>query len=101
MPRKRTAVYDPKAVAIGNRKALLRERRGLNKSDLAAKIEITPSYVSALERGKYGSPGAIMITRIADALGTSVAYLLDGVVTPVPKQRSPHEILKELEMVPR
>jgi transcriptional regulator with XRE-family HTH domain len=52
--------------------ALLRERRqlaGLSITDLAAKIGVSVSYISAIERGARPTVSPAMFGRICDAMG--------------------------------
>jgi DNA-binding transcriptional MerR regulator/mannose-6-phosphate isomerase-like protein (cupin superfamily) len=50
----------------GNRFRRARRERGLTLKDAAARIGISPAYLSALERGE-GEPSSNIIARIADA----------------------------------
>jgi transcriptional regulator with XRE-family HTH domain len=50
----------------GNRFRRARRERGLSLKDAAARIGISPAYLSALERGE-GEPSSNIIARIADA----------------------------------
>jgi DNA-binding transcriptional MerR regulator/mannose-6-phosphate isomerase-like protein (cupin superfamily) len=50
----------------GNRFRRARRERGLSLKDAAARIGISPAYLSALERGE-GEPSSSVIARIADA----------------------------------
>jgi transcriptional regulator with XRE-family HTH domain len=60
---------------IGRRVAAARAARGWNRSALARRAEIHPSYVSKLERGGYLRPSIDRIVRIAEALGIRVVDL--------------------------
>jgi DNA-binding transcriptional MerR regulator/quercetin dioxygenase-like cupin family protein len=50
----------------GNRFRRARRERGLSLKDAAARIGISPAYLSALERGE-GEPSSQIVARIADA----------------------------------
>src|SRR5690242_42797 len=59
--------------------ALVRARRrelGLTQVELAARIERSPSYVSALESGSI-APSLTTLRQIASALSTVVAYFFE------------------------
>jgi transcriptional regulator with XRE-family HTH domain len=43
----------------------LRERKGVTQKDMAAALDVTPAYLSALEHGKRGLPTFVMLQRIA------------------------------------
>ena len=56
--------------------AAFRQHQGLTLRDLSRETGISPSYLSEIERGvKPGSKAAL--SRIADALGTSIDALVD------------------------
>jgi DNA-binding transcriptional MerR regulator/mannose-6-phosphate isomerase-like protein (cupin superfamily) len=60
---------DPLAAKLarkGNRFRRARRERGLSLKDAAARVGISPAYLSALERGE-GEPSSHIIARIADA----------------------------------
>jgi len=58
-----------------NRLHSLREKRGWNQTDLAQATGLMPSAISHFETGKR-SPSFDNLKKLADALGTSVDYLL-------------------------
>jgi transcriptional regulator with XRE-family HTH domain len=47
----------------------LRARRGILQRELAAALEISPAYLSALEHGKRGTPSAGLIHQICAYFG--------------------------------
>ena len=61
---------------IGDRVRVLRESRGMNQSDLARKTGIVRSQISRIEKEERPGVGAAMIGDLAQALGTTVDYLL-------------------------
>lgn len=61
---------------IGARIASLREYLGLDPGQLAYKAGIDTSYVHRLERGERPNVSGEILARVADALHTSVDYLL-------------------------
>ncbi len=61
--------------SIGERLVQLRKEKGLSQEDLAGRLNVTRQAVSNWERGK-AQPDLEMVGKLADLLGTSVAYLL-------------------------
>ena len=43
----------------------LRLRKGVSQKDMAAALNVTPAYLSALEHGKRGTPTFDLLQRIA------------------------------------
>ncbi|MDA1195817.1 MAG: helix-turn-helix domain-containing protein [Planctomycetota bacterium] len=70
-----------------------RERTGLSQKDLAARIEMTGSYISQLESGARRAPRPKVITRICKALGISERRLQDLAAL----ERSPAPIRRRIE----
>ncbi|PWR03463.1 XRE family transcriptional regulator [Meridianimarinicoccus roseus] len=70
----------PRSALTGTR---IRERRtmlGLRQSELAARVEISPSYLNLIEHNRRRIGGKLL-TRIARALGADVASLTQGAET--------------------
>jgi len=63
------------AVAVGRGVRRQRERRGLTLEALGARSQVSPSMLSAIERGKK-VPTVLVLDRIATALDTSIARVL-------------------------
>jgi transcriptional regulator with XRE-family HTH domain len=61
---------------LGSKIRTLRKSYGLNLNDLAAKADISTSYLSQLERGEKEGVSADILFRIANALGTTMGALL-------------------------
>ena len=61
MTGRRPAVDAP----IPNRIAELRERAGLSRVELAARVEVNPQTIGYLERGEY-NPSLALAFRLAD-----------------------------------
>jgi len=61
---------------IGERVRRERQRRGLSLTGLAAEAGVSSSMLSDVERGAK-APTVLVLDRIATALGTSIARLLD------------------------
>jgi transcriptional regulator with XRE-family HTH domain len=54
----------------------LRAKKGFSLQELADKVGSTKSYVWELESGKRTNPTVDLLTRLADELGTTVAWLI-------------------------
>lgn len=65
--------------SVGERVRDIREKRGLTQDKLAEAAEISKSFLSEIENDKR-NVGAQVLLRIANALGASVDYLLQGAV---------------------
>ena len=68
---------------IGKRIAEARVAKGMNQSELARALGVTPQSVQKWEAG--GAPKGARLREIAQVLGTTVEYLLTGSVTVVRK----------------
>jgi len=56
---------------IPNRIAELRERAGLSRAELAARVDVNPQTIGYLERGEY-NPSLALAFRLADVFGVLV-----------------------------
>lgn len=65
--------------AIGARIKEARERAGLTQEDLAAELDMSPSHISVLERGRK-TPRLETLVNIANALQVSTDMLLQDVL---------------------
>lgn len=65
----------PRMKTTGRRIAQARESKGLNQSELARRLGVTPQSVQAWESGK-NVPRNQKLASIADMLGVSVSYLM-------------------------
>lgn len=63
--------------SLGERIALLRKSKGITSSALAEAIDVTQGQVSNYENNKQ-IPSAIILSSIAETLGTTAEYLLKG-----------------------
>jgi transcriptional regulator with XRE-family HTH domain len=73
---KRTTKKRDKVVRLfADRLRELRILRGISQAELAAKAEVSVSYVSELESGET-SPGLDLVARLAKGLGTTLGELL-------------------------
>lgn len=64
-------------MTLGERVKKIREKKGWTQEYLAEKAEISKSYLSEVENNKT-SPGSNTLLQIANALGATVDYLLQG-----------------------
>ncbi len=62
-------------ISIGNKIKKLRENRGIHLRTLAERVGVSPSFISQLENNKT-SPSLVTLKNIADALGTTVSFLI-------------------------
>ena len=62
---------------IGPRIAALRRERGLSQSELARRIQVSPSALGMYEQGRR-EPSADTMVALADALGVTTDFLLTG-----------------------
>lgn len=75
--------------AIGKRIKQKRKEAGLNQKELAAKVGLSEASVSKYENGKVEDATHTMLTKFADALGVSVAWLLGMEKTEAPDSPAP------------
>ena len=54
---------------FGARMRALRDERGLTLKNLAAQLQISAAYLSALEHGHRGAPSIGLVHQVCDALG--------------------------------
>ncbi len=54
---------------FGEKLRALRQARGILQRDMAAALEVSPAYLSALEHGRRGAPTAGLIHQICDYFG--------------------------------
>ena len=64
-------------MALGDRIRQRRADTGLSAAELARRATISKGYLSAIEHGNSVRPSADVLTRLATALGTTIADLLD------------------------
>ena len=65
--------------AVGARIKEARERSGLTQEDLAAELDMSPTHISVLERGRK-APKLETLVNIANTLHVSTDMLLQDVV---------------------
>ena len=54
---------------FGARLRALRAARGMNLKDLAAQLQVSAAYLSALEHGRRGAPSIGLVHQVCDVLG--------------------------------
>jgi two-component system OmpR family sensor kinase len=77
---------------LGALGAYVRERRrtlGLTQAQLGERLGWAQERISLLENGKYGLPSLPLLARLASALETSLAPILDAVGYPIADSGSP------------
>ena len=67
----------PHTMSFAKRLKEERERVGLSKGDLAGKVGMHYSQIGRYERGE-ASPSSDVLKRLANELGTSTDYLMNG-----------------------
>jgi len=72
------------AGTFAQRLLLARRDLDLTQTTLAAQAQISPQYISDLERGKSDNPAIRDVEALAEALGVSPAYLLGWSDIPLP-----------------
>lgn len=77
-PRTASTTTDSARGDIGRRIARRREELGLTREEAASRAGTAPGYIQYLEEQSTAMPGAAVLIRLADALGTSVAALRGG-----------------------
>lgn len=80
-------------MALNDRIKERRKDKGIAAIELAQRAEISKGYLSEIESGRAPRPSGDVLYRIATALGTTVADLLEREVRPAP--RDIHPTLRE------
>ncbi len=62
--------------SLGSRIRSLRQERGLSLRGLAEHIELSPGYLSQLERGEAENPSRNVLEKAAEGLGVHISQLL-------------------------
>lgn len=74
-----------KAVRIlGERMRERRRELRLTQETAAEMADVDPSYWSQLESSKYKNPGLVTVQRVAQALNTTMSYLIGEIDDPSP-----------------
>lgn len=89
----------PIPVSMGRRVADCRERLGLTQKTLAERAGLSVTFLSEIENDRR-VPGAEALLALANALGSSLDYLVKGVSGPAPAKRPlviPAELMEAAE----
>ena len=78
-------VRDMDSNEIGILLARLRAERGMTQREVAERLSVSPQAVSKWERGK-GCPDISLLPDLSRTFGVSLARLLEGDLTPSPKE---------------
>jgi XRE family aerobic/anaerobic benzoate catabolism transcriptional regulator len=95
---------DPFLSRVGEKVRTLRNRRGMARRALAARADVSERYLAQLETGS-GNCSITLLRRIADALGISVAELVDDrpdehlLLAQLLERLSPSELLEARELL--
>lgn len=81
-------------MALSDRVRQRREEKRIPAVELARRAEISKGYLSEIESGRAPRPSGAVLYRIATALGTTVADLLEQEVQPA--TRDVPSVLREL-----
>jgi len=77
----------------------LRKQKGLSQTELGERVEIHYAHIGRYERG-VSRPGADTLKRLADALGVSGDYLLEGAVEEAARARfEDRELLQQFQEI--
>jgi transcriptional regulator with XRE-family HTH domain len=76
MPNLSSHRQDPTLIALGHAIRRIRKERDLSQEQLALSAEVDMSYLGRVERGD-NNVAVLRLKRIADALGMTMAALMD------------------------
>jgi transcriptional regulator with XRE-family HTH domain len=62
---------------LGMKLKTLREQRGLSQAALAKRVKVTQPYITMLESGAFSNPTLDVLKKLAKALKTTVAELVE------------------------
>jgi len=75
-------------LSIGDRIRHARKAAGLNQTELAERVGVSQPSVANWESGVH-DPRRVMLAKLAEALGTSLDWLADGLRSPVERDKGP------------
>ena len=64
-------------MSLGEKVKELREKKGMNQKELSEASGITQATISRIEKGKVNQLKSEALKRLADALGSTIDYLVD------------------------
>lgn len=76
VPSRELVKEDPKPLGLGERIRLFREKKGIGLSELAARAELSYSYICEIERGLV-SPSIKALKKIASCLNVPVGRIIN------------------------
>lgn len=77
----------------------LRKQKGLSQTELGERVEVHYTHIGRYERG-VSRPAADTLKRLADALGVSGDYLLEGAVEEAARARfEDRELLQQFQEI--
>jgi len=76
-------------MSLGEKVKALREKKGMNQKQLSEASFITQATISRIESGKVNQLKSDALKRLADALGSTVDYLVDKA-----DQLTPEDVMK-------
>ena len=76
----RVALSDPgmDGLTFEERLVFLRERAGMNQSELAEKVGTSRTLISMMESGKNPNPSRLLLRKLSDVFEVTLDYLDDG-----------------------
>lgn len=99
MSGKDAELQTPEHNDFAHRLRELRRQRNLSQADLAEQVEVHSTHISRYERG-LSRPSADTLKRLADVLGVSGDYLLEGATDEAAKARfEDRELLRQFQEV--
>jgi len=99
MGRQNAESKDPTTTGFAERLRELRRQKDLSQSDLGERVGVHFTHISRYERG-LSRPSADTLKRLADALGVSGDYLLEGATDEAAKARfEDRELLRRFQEV--
>ncbi len=76
-------------MSLGEKVKELREKKGMNQKELSEASGITQATISRIEKGKVNQLKSEALKRLADALGSTIDYLVDKT-----DELTPNDILR-------
>lgn len=93
------AAKAPMPEGFAERLRELRKQKGLSQTELGERVEIHYTHIGRYERG-VSRPAADTLKRLADALGVSGDYLLEGAVEEAARARfADRELLQQFQEI--
>lgn len=100
MPKDSRPTPEPPPEKLGDRMARLRRARGWNQRELGERTGATSAQISKYERGSH-APRPDVLGRIAEALETTIDYLVTGREAKTRRDTRLRDLLPALESLPQ